>query len=588
MITISEVGISHSAKGKATYRIELAHAGLKKHRIIQSDDLQVLQRKSELQIRAWEEVWLAARAKEDVRRSKENHKHQLDANKKAAAERTSEARREQEALLRILAHTLDVNDAVDWESLKDTSPFLDAKPSQPIPSSAPRPLPLPPKPDPDAQSYRPKLGLLDKLISSRSQALTAAARASWEADYATWSARCTEIASQNDEARRQHALSVTALDEAHAAAIAEWERRKEEFLSVQNARNTAVENRKALYLAGEPSAIVDYCDMVLSSSKYPDCFPQEFALDFQHEAKTLVVEYALPAPDLLPKTKEVKYSPTRDEFSDLELTPPQAEKVYDEVLYQVVLRTIHELFEADVVKALDAITFNGIVTSIDRRSGRQVTACVLSLHVRREEFLAINLRHVDPKACFKALKGVGSAKLHSLSPVPPIMTVRRFDGRFIAAQEVAHTLDESSNLATMDWQEFEHLIREVFAKEFSSAGSEVNVTRASRDGGVDAIAFDPDPIRGGKIVIQAKRYANTVAVSAVRDLYGTVLNEGANKGVLVTTSDYGPDAYEFAKDKPIVLLNGGNLLHMLERHGHRAHIDLKAARLAARGAATTE
>ena len=77
----------------------------------------------------------------------------------------------------------------------------------------------------------------------------------------------------------------------------------------------------------------------------------------------------------------------------------------------------------------------------------------------------------------------------------------------------------------------------------------VKITQASRDGGVDAIAFDPDPIRGGKIVIQAKRYTNVVSVSAVRDLYGTVVNEGATKGILVTTSGYGHDAYDFAKGK---------------------------------------
>ena len=130
----------------------------------------------------------------------------------------------------------------------------------------------------------------------------------------------------------------------------------------------------------------------------------------------------------------------------------------------------------------------------------------------------------------------------------------------------------------MDWEDFEHLIREVFEKEFSSGGGEVKVTQATRDGGVDAIAFDPDPIRGGKIVIQAKRYTNTVSVAAVRDLYGTVMNEGANKGILVTTSDYGPDAYAFANGKPLTLLNGSNLLHMLERHGHRVKIDIAEAR----------
>lgn len=121
-------------------------------------------------------------------------------------------------------------------------------------------------------------------------------------------------------------------------------------------------------------------------------------------------------------------------------------------------------------------------------------------------------------------------------------------------------------------------MRQLFEKEFATDGADVKVTRASADGGVDAVVFDPDPIRGGKIVIQAKRYTNTVGVSAVRDLYGTMLNEGAMKGILVTTSDYGPDTYTFAKDKPITLLNGGNLLSLLAKHGHPARIDIPEAR----------
>ena len=130
----------------------------------------------------------------------------------------------------------------------------------------------------------------------------------------------------------------------------------------------------------------------------------------------------------------------------------------------------------------------------------------------------------------------------------------------------------------MDWLDFENLIRELFEKEFSKGDGEVKITQASRDGGVDTIAFDPDPIRGGKLVIQAKRYTNTVGVSAVRDLYGTVHNQGANKGILVTTSDFGPDAYSFAKDKPFTLLSGGELLYLLAKHGHRAKIDLPEAK----------
>ncbi len=56
------------------------------------------------------------------------------------------------------------------------------------------------------------------------------------------------------------------------------------------------------------------------------------------------------------------------------------------------------------------------------------------------------------------------------------------------------------------------------------------------------------------------------------------MNEGALKGILVTTADDGPDAYEFAKGKPLTLLSGSNLLHLLAKHGHQARIDLKEAR----------
>ena len=200
------------------------------------------------------------------------------------------------------------------------------------------------------------------------------------------------------------------------------------------------------------------------------------------------------------------------------------------------------------------------------------------IQINKAEFLDLDLKYVDPKECFKKLKGIANSKLHFVIPVAPIISINRDDDRFVVPRNIQENLNESCNLASMDWEDFEHLIREVFEQEFAKTGGEVKVTRSSRDRGVDAIAFDPDPIKGGKIVIQAKRYTNTVGVNAVRDLYGTLLNEGANKGILVTTSDYGPDAFEFAKGKPITLLNGGNLLNLLARNGHKARIDIKEAK----------
>ena len=317
---------------------------------------------------------------------------------------------------------------------------------------------------------------------------------------------------------------------------------------------------------------------MLSNSNYPDYFPQQWDIDYSSVNKILIVDYSLPDISDLPTVKSVKYIAASDTFSESHISEAALNKLFDSVIYQIALRTLHELFEADVTNALDSIVFNGWVNSVNKATGREANTCIISVQASKDEFLAFDLSRVDPKACFKELRGVGSSKLHGLTPVAPLLNINKEDRRFVSAYDVADSLENEYNLAAMDWQDFENLIREIFQKEFSVSGGEVKITQASRDGGVDAVAFDPDPIRGGKIVIQAKRYTNVVGVSAVRDLYGTTMNEGATKGILVTTSDFGPDAYEFIKGKPLTLISGSNLLHLLEKHGHKARIDLREAK----------
>jgi hypothetical protein len=49
-------------------------------------------------------------------------------------------------------------------------------------------------------------------------------------------------------------------------------------------------------------------------------------------------------------------------------------------------------------------------------------------------------------------------------------------------------------------------------------------------------------------------------------------NEGASKGILVTTDGFGKAAYEFAKNKPLELIRDSNLLYLLKVH---ADVDAK-------------
>ena len=201
----------------------------------------------------------------------------------------------------------------------------------------------------------------------------------------------------------------------------------------------------------------------------------------------------------------------------------------------------------------------------------------MSIAAKPNEVRELLLDRLDPEQCFKKLRGVAAPRLTDLVPVAPAISFDKSDSRFIESKQILHEV-AGLNLAAMDWQDFAHLIRELFEKEFSAPDAEVRITQASRDRGVDAVIFDPDPLRGGKTIIQAKRYTNTVDVSAVRDLFGTVQAEGANKGILVTTSSFGPDAHAFVQNKPLVLVDGRNLLHLLSKHGYHARIDLKQAR----------
>jgi restriction system protein len=153
-------------------------------------------------------------------------------------------------------------------------------------------------------------------------------------------------------------------------------------------------------------------------------------------------------------------------------------------------------------------------------------------------------------------------------PVKPIVEFQMADARFVDQTDLVSSLSSAMNLMDLNPYEFEQLV----ANLFGQMGLESKLTRSSRDGGVDCVAFDARPVLGGKVVIQAKRYRHTVGVSAVRDLYGTMMNEGANKGILVTTSGYGPDAFEFAKDKPIELIEGSGLLYLLQQIGFDARI----------------
>ena len=310
----------------------------------------------------------------------------------------------------------------------------------------------------------------------------------------------------------------------------------------------------------EPNRIAVDVECALTLMRLPKGFDAEAKVAFSPESRQVVVEFELPSDSVIPKAKSYRLIKSEELVQATPRPVAQVKSLYATVIAQLTLLCLHEMFEANT--EYDVAVFNGVVDTLDPRNGQPIRPCLITVRVTRETFYGLNLYKVDPQACLKHLNAGVSKSPTELVPVRPVLEFSVVDPRFIAGTDAMSGMDSRPNLMDLTPGEFETLIQNLFTK----MGLEARQTRASRDGGVDCVAYDTRPIFGGKVVIQAKRYKNTVGVSAVRDLFGTLQNEGASKGILVTTSGYGTASFDFAQNKPIELIDGANLLYLLEEH----------------------
>lgn len=326
---------------------------------------------------------------------------------------------------------------------------------------------------------------------------------------------------------------------------------------------------------GAKAAVIARVKSVLGSLSMPWSIPRLWEIDYDEDQHILIVEIGLPDVVHRPPVKMVslKSGPAARPLNQTE-----RKEFIPKVHPAILLRIAFELFRNDTSQTIKLLVVNGWVSFDDPTTGNKKKVYTASLMVEHHQFVSLNLKRLDPLIAFQNLNGKSAGRLIEIVPIEPVLNLQRSDSRFVDAKDVLNTLDSSTNLAAMDWQDFENLIRELFEREFSDRGAEVKITQASRDRGVDAVVFVPDPIHGGKYIIQAKCYTNTVDVSAVRDLCAVVRKEGADKGFLVTTSTYGADAYAFANNEPVRLLNGPELLWLLRKNGYTFRIDLQEAR----------
>ncbi len=315
----------------------------------------------------------------------------------------------------------------------------------------------------------------------------------------------------------------------------------------------------------EPDAVVEYFSAALyTSTAWPEGFPRQVAMTYDPAARQLVLDWELPSGSVVPQSKYVRYMYAADQYRETPRPVGQRRALYKEVLAQCMLLVLHELFAADEFGALESVALNGFVDGHDPTTGRRNHIFLATVMAERRLFGELHLAQVNAESCLAdALRGQLSARPDQLTAIRP---GRRPEG--VGHRVATHGGDEEPDLYEMDPIAFEGLV----AQLFEAMGMRAVTTQRSDDGGVDVHALDPTPIRGGQIVVQVKRYRNTVPPTAVRDLFGTVQNAGANKGVLVTTSGFGPGSHTFAKGKPLELIAGSELVDLLRRHGLRGRL----------------
>ena len=112
-------------------------------------------------------------------------------------------------------------------------------------------------------------------------------------------------------------------------------------------------------------------------------------------------------------------------------------------------------------------------------------------------------------------------------------------------------------IRAMSWREFETLVGEAYRRQ----GYMVEVTGGGgADGGIDLLLRG----KGQKVIVQCKQWKTyKVGVKIVREMYGVMTAERADRVIIVASGTYTQEACDFARGKPIELMDGKALVQLI-------------------------
>ena len=329
--------------GEQVYIAILGHQTLGLSHTIRENDENILVFKAQQTINQWIQAWL--------------QKHVVES-------RLENIRKHQQEWESLLSGSLDKSHAIDLENLKNKEPFEASLKYIELQSRLDSiTIPVPPKigNTPARPFYNePEITFSQKIMLKKRRIINR-----YEQEYnkklETWQKICDRIEQNYKENMREYEQSVLSMEDEQEKVNLEMVAARAQYEEQRLRKNESTDIMQINYQSKQPEAVEQYFELVMLQSEYPDIFPRNTELEYNRDNQTLYVYSELPHPGNVPREKDLQYTSsenlevveyyTMEEFSDL----------YNDIIYKTVLRTFHEIFNADQARAVEAINYSGSV-----------------------------------------------------------------------------------------------------------------------------------------------------------------------------------------------------------------------------------
>lgn len=319
----------------------------------------------------------------------------------------------------LLESTLDVDDFVDLESLRQTvvhPPFHRFDLESPLPPPLKGQLL---QEEPQLKNIAPPKLLVTLLGEGWREKKLNEAKRKHEKRYQRWRRKNASVLAEYErKVQEREGNELKRVRELEVAQKLYQQQCDERELLVEK-QNEELDGLIANLGYGTKDAIEEYISIVLFNSQYPEHFKVNYDYEFNGADAELLLNVLIPRPDSLNSIKSYKYLKTKDEIARSSLSQKAQKDRYLSIVCQVTLRTVHEVFEADRRGIIQTISIQVGTQGPDPATGQEKFLPFSALGTSRETFLEIELANVVPQLTLEHLGATVSKKPFELIAIDP-------------------------------------------------------------------------------------------------------------------------------------------------------------------------